>query len=125
MNEEERQELAELQELPIQQRTILAEIELIPRSETRASDPENNPNETEPDGDPADASDGDRFAISISSEAQVPRWYGTEILDHSSGAVDLTRAANGLSFLVDHDTGDQVGIVENVALGADRKLRGL
>ena len=33
--------------------------------------------------------------ISISSEAEVPRWFGTEILDHSTSSVDLSSAAAG------------------------------
>ena len=31
------------------------------------------------------------FEISFSSETPVPRWGTDEILDHSAGAVDLTR----------------------------------
>ena len=75
----------------------------------------------EPD-DQEDA-DEDRFDMSFSSEAPVSRWFGDEILDHSAGCVDMTRAAEGLAYLVDHDTGDQVGIVENLRI-EKKKLRG-
>jgi hypothetical protein len=85
--------------------------------------------EAEPDpGDPNEADeiderDGDVFEMSFSSETPVPRWFGDEILDHSSAAVDLSRAANGLSYLVDHDTGDQVAIIENFRLDG-KKTKG-
>ena len=32
-----------------------------------------------------------KFTLSFSSEEPYERWYGLEILDHSPGAVDLTR----------------------------------
>ena len=32
-----------------------------------------------------------KFILSFSSEEPYERWWGTEILDHSDGAVDLTR----------------------------------
>jgi hypothetical protein len=68
--------------------------------------------------------DNDRFNISISSEYPVQRWFGTEILDHSAGAIDLSRAKKGLSFLDSHDAKSVIGIVENVKVGDDKKLRG-
>jgi HK97 family phage major capsid protein len=68
--------------------------------------------------------DEDRFDISISSEYPVQRWFGKEILDHSAGAVDLSRAKKGLSFLDSHDAKAVIGIVENVKVGDDKKLRG-
>src|SRR5215469_112668 len=40
--------------------------------------------------------DDDRFEVAISSEYPVQRWYGTEILDHSPEAIDLSRAKRGL-----------------------------
>jgi len=65
------------------------------------------------DDDEVEERDGDVFEMSFSSETPVPRWFGDEILDHSPEAVDLSRTSNGLSYLVDHDTGDQVGIIDN------------
>ena len=116
-------EVEELKELPQLTREIAVEMRLIPRTK-RAEDPAVDP-ENPAQGTEEDEADEDRFEISISSEAEVPRWFGTEILDHSTNSVDLSRAAGGLAHLVDHDTGDQVGIVQDVALGADRKLRGI
>jgi len=118
----------EVKELPIQVRAIPVEMKLIPRvaKATRAEgDPAEEATETPAKEAIEDESDEDRFELAISSECEVPRWYGTEILDHSTSSVDLTRAAQGLAHLVDHDTGDQVGIVENIALGADKVLRGV
>lgn len=75
-------------------------------------------------GDEAKGRDEDRFAISISSEYPVERWFGKEILDHSAGAVDLSRAKRGLSFLDSHDAKAVIGIVEKVKVDDDKKLRG-
>jgi HK97 family phage major capsid protein len=77
------------------------------------------------------AENDDRISISISSETPVERydwWEGeryNEVLDHSPDAIDLGYARDGMPFLLNHDTGDQIGIIEDVALGADRKLRGM
>lgn len=88
-----------------------------------ATGPDDDPEETEED-DPEGA-DEDRFAISISSEFPVSRWGVTEILDHSPGSVDMSRAKQGLSFLDSHGTRDIVGIVNDVTLGKDKVLRGV
>jgi HK97 family phage major capsid protein len=68
--------------------------------------------------------DEDRFAISISSEYPVERWFGKEILDHSPDSIDLSRAKRGLSFLDSHDAKSVIGIVDKVKVGDDKKLRG-
>lgn len=63
-------------------------------------------------------------ALSFSSETdQVQRRFGVEILDHSPGAVDLTRLKRSGALLLDHDPRDQVGVIEEVTVGADRKGR--
>jgi HK97 family phage major capsid protein len=54
--------------------------------------------------------------MSASSELPVQRWYGQEILDHSAASVDLTRLRNNGALLVDHDTGDQVGVIESAEI---------
>jgi HK97 family phage major capsid protein len=64
------------------------------------------------------------FAITISSEYPVERWFGREILDHSPDSVDLSRAKLGLSFLDSHDMRAIVGIVEGLRV-SDKKLRGV
>jgi len=63
--------------------------------------------------------------LAISSEAPVERWFGTEILGHGPGEVDLSRLLSGAPLLVNHDTGDQVGVVEEARVDSDRILRGV
>jgi HK97 family phage major capsid protein len=88
-------------------------------------DADENSDDTDNQGkEAAGKRDDDRFDISISSEYPVQRWFGTEILDHSAGAVDLSRAKRGMSFLDSHDAKSVIGIVENVKVGDDKKLRG-
>ena len=60
--------------------------------------------------------------FSFSSEAPVKRWFGNEILDHSEGAIDWSRLASGrAAFLVDHDWGDQVGVIERAWIDNARR----
>lgn len=61
--------------------------------------------------------------LAFSSEAEVERWFGIEVLDHSEGAMRTERLEDGAAVLVNHDWNDQVGVVESVTLGADRKGR--
>ena len=75
------------------------------------------------DGAPV-TDEGKRFRVALSSETPVARWFGQEILDHSAGCVDMTRCdKRGLPLLMDHNTADQVGRIEDVAI-EDKKLRG-
>lgn len=85
--------------------------------------------EADPDPDDPDEAeeqdeerDGDLFQMSFSSETPVPRWFGDEILDHSADSVDMSRTANGLAYLVDHATGDQVGIIQNFRLDGKKTV---
>lgn len=60
--------------------------------------------------------------FSFSSEAPVKRWFGNEILDHSPSAIDWSRLASGrAAFLVDHDWGDQVGVIERAWIDENRR----
>lgn len=61
--------------------------------------------------------------LAFSSEMPVERFFGYEILDHSKEAVDLSRLNNGGALLVEHDTRDQVGVVESARIDPDRKGR--
>ena len=88
-----------------------------------AAEAEPDPDDPDEDQEDENERDGDSFEMSFSSETPVPRWFGDEILDHSADGCDMTRAANGLGYLVDHDTGDQVGIIENMRV-ENKKLRG-
>ena len=58
--------------------------------------------------------------LAFSSEAPYERWWGIEILDHSKSAVDLTRLKSGGPLLCDHDSRDQIGVIESVRIDADR-----
>lgn len=62
--------------------------------------------------------------VALSSETPVERWFGTEILDHGKGSVDLSRMEDGGAVLCDHDPTDVVGVMEDVHLDSDRVLRG-
>jgi len=61
--------------------------------------------------------------LAFSSETEVERWFGIEVLDHKPGAMRTARLEGGAALLVNHDWDDQVGVVESVTLGADRKGR--
>lgn len=63
--------------------------------------------------------------ISFSSEEPYERYWGNEILDHSDGSVRLDRLNNAGPALVDHDTGELVGVVEKAWIGDDHKGRAL
>jgi hypothetical protein len=79
----------------------------------------------------ADGTVDDRIPIALSSESGVERYdwmegeYYLEILDHSAGGVDLSYAKDGLPFLLNHDTEEQIGLIEDVTVDSDRKLRGM
>lgn len=62
--------------------------------------------------------------LALSSEKPYDRWWGREVLSHERTAVRLGRLASGAHpLLVDHDTRDQVGVIERAWIGDDRKLR--
>ena len=63
--------------------------------------------------------------IAISSEEPVERSFGTEILDHTAEAIDLSFLASGRApLLLDHDPEKQIGVIESVTLdGQSRRLR--
>lgn len=63
-------------------------------------------------------------AVRFSSEYPVQRWIdgvvGEEVLDHSPASVDLGRLNDGGPVLMDHDSRDLVGVVENASIDSDR-----
>jgi HK97 family phage major capsid protein len=62
--------------------------------------------------------------LTFSSEEPAERIFGNEILDHSPGSVDLSRAtAKKMPLLWNHNRDQQIGIVETAAVGSDRKGR--
>jgi len=61
--------------------------------------------------------------IAFSSEAEVERGYGTEVLDHRAESVRLDRLNNGGAFLMEHNRNDQIGVVEQAWIDDDKKGR--
>src|SRR3972149_8889172 len=59
--------------------------------------------------------------ISFSSELPVIRWYGIEILDHSSKAMRMDRAVAGIALLFNHNRSMHLGIMENCRCNDDEK----
>lgn len=57
-----------------------------------------------------------KFELSFSSEEPYERWWGTEILDHSDGAVDLTRLSEIGCLLFNHNRDAVIGKVNKVWL---------
>ena len=62
-------------------------------------------------------------AASLSSTEAVARPFGTEVLSHKQGAVDMRRAERGLPLLFNHRHDAPIGVVENLTLDGER-LRG-
>lgn len=61
-----------------------------------------------------------KFELSFSSEEPYERWWGTEILDHTDGAVDLTRLSEIGCLLFNHNRDDVIGKVNRVWLEDNR-----
>lgn len=61
--------------------------------------------------------------LSFASETPYERWWGIEILDCTPTAMRMGRLTSGGPLLCDHDTRDQIGVIESVQLGADRVAR--
>lgn len=61
--------------------------------------------------------------LAFSSEAEVERWFGVEVLSHADGAMRTERLENGAAVLWNHDWDDQVGVVESIEIGDDRRGR--
>lgn len=62
-------------------------------------------------------------SLAFSSEAEVPRYFGIEVLDHDPASVDLSRLSDGGALMVNHDWDDQVGVIESVSIDPDRRGR--
>lgn len=58
--------------------------------------------------------------LAFASETPYERWWGVEILDLAAPSVRLGRLTSGGPLLMDHDTCDQIGVIESVQIGADR-----
>ena len=113
-----------LEMVPVAKRVLTAEEKAARELRRKARADAGEKPDPEDEDEVEAGADEDRFDISISSETPVERWFGKEILDHSPGAVDLSRAKKGLSFLDSHDAKAVIGIVEKSKVGDDKKLRG-
>jgi len=64
--------------------------------------------------------------LSFASELPYERWWGVEVLDCTATAMRQGRIGNGRApLLCDHDTRDQIGVVQQVTIGPDRIARAL
>jgi len=58
--------------------------------------------------------------VAFSSTAPYERFFGMEILGHGDGEMDLSRVNNAAAVLVDHNTSDQVGVIEKAWVDGDK-----
>lgn len=61
--------------------------------------------------------------LCFASDAPYERWWGVEILDCTAAAVNLERLNGRHPLLLDHNTRDQIGVVEKAWVDSDRKCR--
>jgi len=61
--------------------------------------------------------------IAFSSEEPYERYFGTEVLSHEPQSVKLDRLNGGAAVLVNHDTDDQVGVVDSARVDDDKRGR--
>ena len=61
--------------------------------------------------------------LAFASDIPYQRWWGTEILDCTASGVNLQRLNARHPLLLNHDTDDQIGVVERAWVDADRKCR--
>lgn len=63
-----------------------------------------------------------KFIISFSSEEPYERWWGTEILDHSDGAVDLSRLNDIGVMLYNHNRDKVIGKINRAWIEESRGM---
>ena len=63
-----------------------------------------------------------KFILSFSSEEPYTRWWGVEILDHSDGAVDLTRLNEIGCLLFNHDRDEVLGKINRAWIENERGM---
>lgn len=62
--------------------------------------------------------------LSFSSEAEIERFFGVEVLGHEKGEIRMDWLESGRApLLLDHEWGQQIGVVQSAEIGADRKGR--
>lgn len=63
-----------------------------------------------------------KFILSFSSQEPYTRWWGVEILDHSEGAVDLTRLNEIGCLLFNHDRDEVLGKINRAWIENQRGM---
>lgn len=86
-------------------------------------------------GTPTDDDDGtdsddpaELYDIELSSDTPIDRGWYTETLDHSKGAVDLSRGETGINLLWNHDSSQPIGRISDLKtkkVGDATKLAGI
>lgn len=61
--------------------------------------------------------------LAFSSELEVERWFGIEVLSHEPGAARMERLLDGAPLLLDHNRRDQIGVIESARIDGDRRGR--
>lgn len=61
--------------------------------------------------------------IAFASTDPYERWWGTEILECTPAAVDLSRLNNRHPLLLNHDPASQIGVIEKAWVDSDRMCR--
>ena len=61
--------------------------------------------------------------LAFSSEVEVSRWFGIEVLSHEAGACDLSRLNASAPLLFNHDFNRHLGVIESARIDADKKGR--
>ena len=61
--------------------------------------------------------------LAFASDQPYERWWGNEILDMAPTSVDLSRLNARHPLLLNHDTREQIGVVERAWVDADRMAR--
>lgn len=63
--------------------------------------------------------------VAFSSETEIDRGFGKEVLSHDAKSVRLDRLNSGAAVLVEHDSRDQVGAVLSARIDGDRVGRAI
>ena len=71
-----------------------------------------------------DEEDDNKMTFSVSSEMPFERYFGTEVLGHEKGEVDLSRLNDGAPLLIDHSNrvDSIIGVVEKAYLQDSRLM---
>ena len=92
------------QSLPVQYRSVPLEIRVLEREEGEADD---SPR---------------KYELAVSSEYEVQRWWGAEVLDHEKKAVRMDRLKDGAALMLNHR--EHIGVVLRAWMdNEDKKIR--